>query len=409
MVGLMSDLPRKNGWTIAEHAGDATPHRMQRLLNRAVWDTDAAMAVVRRFVAEHLADQPLRVAVLDETGQPKQGQHTVGVKRQYMGCVGKVANGVNTVHCSYATPGGHALIGARIYLPAEQLDDPVRRAAMGIPDEVVFRTKPQLAIDITTDAITDAVMPPWCAADEVYGRSGELRRHLETHQVGYVLRVGAAFHLTLPTGQKTRVDAVAAKYLKSRKRWQVCTVTGSKGERAYAWAWTATRSPHHYLLVRKHLQTGELAYHYCHTPPRQPATLMTLVRVACLRWPIEEGFELGKDHFGLDHTQARTYTALQRHTVLAMAALAVCAITAAQAKTRTPAPILPTTPNEQPPANLGLIALTVAEIKRLFNLTTRRQHPETHHLHWIQWRRRHQAQARWFHHRTRLRHQPATT
>lgn len=409
MTGLLSDLPRKNAWTIAEHAGDATPDRMQRLLNRAVWDTKAAMAVVRGFVAEHLGDAPLRVAALDETGQQKQGEHTVGVKRQYMGCAGRVANGVNAVHCSYATPGGHALIGARIYIPAEQLDDQARRAALGIPAEVVFRTKPQLAIDITADAIAEAVMPEWAAGDEVYGRSGELREHLETHSVGYVLRVGAAFSLTLPTGQTVRADAVVGKYCKPKKRWQMCSVAGSKGKRAYAWAWMGTGSPNHSLLIRKHLTTGELAYHYCYVPAGRPATLMMLVRVACLRWPVEEGFEFGKDHFGLDHCQARTYTALLRHIVLATAAFAVCAVTAAQATTRTPAPILPATPDEQPPDDPGLIALTVAEIKRLFNLATRHPQPAIHHLRWIWWRRRHQARAKWFHHRTRLRRQPATT
>lgn len=408
LAGLMSDLPRKNAWTLAEYTGDENPYRMQRLLNRAVWDTGAVMAIVRGFVAEHLGDQPLRVAALDETGQEKAGDHTVGVRRQYMGCAGRVANGVNTVHCSYATTGGHALIGARIYIPAEQLDEQARRAT-GIPAEVVFRTKPQLAIDITTDAITEGVMPPWCAGDEVYGRSSELREHLETHGVGYVLRVGAAFHLTLETGHKIRADVAVATYLKAGTRWQVCSVAGSKGERAYAWGWMAARSPQHYLLIRKHLQTGELAYHYCYVPAGQPVTLMTLVRVACLRWPVEEGFEFGKDHFGLDHCQARTYTALLRHIVLAMAAFAVCAITAAHAKTQTPAPILPTTPDAQPPANPGLIALTVAEIKRLFNLATRQLHPEAHHLHWIWWRRQHQARAKWFHHRTRLRRPPATT
>lgn len=167
--------------------------------------------------------------------------------------------------------------------------------------------------------------------------------------------------------------------------------------------------PRHYLLIRKHLQTGELAYHYCHVPPDQPVTLMTLVRVACLRWPVEEGFEFGKDHFELDHSQARTYTALLRHTVLAMAALAICSVTTAHVKTRAPAPILPTTPDEQPPKDPGLITLTVAEIKRLFNLTTRKLQPEIHHLRRIWWRRRHQARAKWFHHRTRLHHQPATT
>ena len=136
ITGLMSDLPRKNCWALAEHAGDATPNRMQRLLNDAVWDTATAMSIVRRFVAEHLAPSAggLAVAALDETGPEKKGSATAGVKRQYMGCAGQVANGINTVHCSYATRGGHALIGARLYLPAEQLDNRWQHS-----DRVLFR------------------------------------------------------------------------------------------------------------------------------------------------------------------------------------------------------------------------------------------------------------------------------
>jgi hypothetical protein len=96
-------------------------------------------------------------------------------------------------------------------------------------------------------------------------------------------------------------------------------------------------------------------------------------------------------------------------SVLSAWLVGVCAVTAAHAKTQAPAPILPTTPDEQPPEDLGLIALTVAEIKCLFNLATRKLQPEIHHLRWIWWRRHHQARARGFHHRTRLRRQPATT
>lgn len=408
LTGLMSDLPRKNGWTIAEHVGDRTPDRTQRLLNQAVWDHDRAQGVVRQFVVEQLGDQPLRVGALDESGQEKQGEHTVGAKRQYMGCAGRVANGVNTVYCSYATPGGHALVGARVYVPEEQLADTERRAVLGIPAEVEFKTKSQLARDILADMIADQTVPPWIAGDEVYGRAGKLRTFIQDHGIGYVMRVGCAFTTELPTGERIRADTAVTTHLSGRKhkrRWQVCSVTGSKGERAYAWAWLATTSPRHYLLIRKHLSTGELAYHYCHIPAGRPDSLMTLVRVACLRWPVEEGFEFGKDHFGLDHSQVRLYTALLRHIVLTLAALAVCAVTAAQAKTRAPAPILPATPDEQPPEDPGLIALTVAEIKRLFNLATRQLRPETHHLHWIWWRRRHAARSRWHHHRTRLRRQ----
>ncbi|WP_146607284.1 IS701 family transposase [Spongiactinospora gelatinilytica] len=317
-----------------------------------------------------LGDQRLRVAALDESGQEKHGEATAGVKRQYMGCAGRVANGVNTVYCSYATADGHALVGARMYLPAEQLADPKRRAALGIPQNVAFQTKPHLACDILAEMIADQT-PPWAAGDEVYGRSGELRTFLEDNRTGYVMRVGRAFGVEPGTGRTMRADAVATRHLTAARRWQICSVTGSKGERAYAWAWTATISPRHFLLIRKHLQTGELAYHYCHVPSGQPVTLMALVRVACLRWPVEEDFEFGKDHFGLDYSQARLHTALLRHIVLAMAALAVCAVTAAQATTRAPAPILPTTADQQPPEDTGLIAFTVAEIKRLFTLITR--------------------------------------
>jgi hypothetical protein len=126
-----------------------------------------------------------------------------------------------------------------------------------------------------------------------------------------------------------------------------------------------------------------------------------------MRWPVEEDFQTGKDHFGLDHSQVRLYTALLRHLVLAMAALAICAVTAAMQRQATctlpPAPTIPTQP---PPADPGLIPLTVAEVKRLYNLLTRTVRNLAHHLRWAWWRRRHQARARWYHHRARLQRQP---
>jgi hypothetical protein len=100
--------------------------------------------------------------------------------------------------------------------------------------------------------------------NEVYGRAGKLRTFIADNGIGYVMRVGCAFTTELPTGERIRADTAVTTHLsgrKNRKRWQVCSVTGSKGERAYAWAWIATTSPHHYLLIRKHLSTGELAYH----------------------------------------------------------------------------------------------------------------------------------------------------
>lgn len=402
MSALLSDVPRKNGWQIAEYVGDATPDRTQRLLNHAVWDHDAAQAVVRRFVVEQLGDQRLRVAALDESGQEKSGHATAGTQRQYMGCAGRIANGVNTVYCTYATPGGHALVGARIYVPEDQLDDDERRGAMGITDEVEFKTKPQLAVEICRGIAADGTMPPWAAGDEVYGRCGDLRAFLEDHHVGYVLRVGKAFHTQLAPSVKLRADQAVTHHLAEPALWQVIGVPGSKGQRLYAWAWLATTSARHYLLIRKHLATGELAYHYCYVPPGRPVILATLIQVACLRWPVEEDFGFGKDCFGLDHSQVRLYTALARHIVLTMATLAVCAVTAAQARPTAQPPVLPTTADDTPPEDTGLIAFTVTEVKRLFLLLNRKIHHIAHHLRWSEWRRRHQARARWFHHRARL-------
>jgi hypothetical protein len=130
--------------------------------------------------------------------------------------------------------------------------------------------------------------------------------------------------------------------------------------------------------------------------------LGVLVAVTGQRWTIEEDHEFGKDQFGFDQSQARLYTPIMRHIVLVITALAVCAVAAAEVRTRAEPPHIPTNPTEPPPADLGLIPLTVVEIKKLFNLATRIWRPISHHLHWSWWRRRHQARARWYHHRTRL-------
>src|ERR1035437_5862816 len=158
---VMSGLPKRNGWSIAQHAGDRTPDRTQRLLNRAAWDTFAAMSEVRRFAVAGMDEAARRsgrrrglvIGALDETGQAKQGTATAGVKRQYMGCAGRVANGISTVHLSYVRENtGHALAGARQQIPAEHIADPVKSLVMGLPLDLVFRTKGQLAIDICADA-----------------------------------------------------------------------------------------------------------------------------------------------------------------------------------------------------------------------------------------------------------------
>jgi SRSO17 transposase len=309
------------------------------------------------------------------------------------------------VHLSYVREKtGHALAGARQWIPAEDITDPVKSLVTGLPPDLRFRTKGQLAIDILTDAYADGLTFDFVCGDEVYGSCTQLREFLEDHRQAYVLRVASSFTLTLAAGiTMTCADAVK-KLLKNKKAWEVGSAgTRSKGERWYAWAWLAVASPPHSVLVRRHLKTGDLAFHYCFVPEGQAAPKARLIRAAGLRWPVEESLELGKGCFGLDQCQARLYNTIRRHTVLVMAALAICAVTAALLSDRTDSQAPPPSgPDDQPPADPGLIPLTVSEVRHLLAAALSRPKPAGHLARWLQWRRRHQARSRWFHKRARL-------
>jgi SRSO17 transposase len=174
MSALVSELPSRNGWSVAEHAGDRSPDKAQRLLSRASWDERAAMSQVRKYAAAGLDDAARRsrrrlmtVGAIDETGQEKHGSSTAGVKRQYMGCAGRVANGINTVHLSYVREKtGRALAGARQWIPAEDIADPVKSLLTALPLDLRFRTKGQLAAGILGDAYADGLTFDFVCGDE---------------------------------------------------------------------------------------------------------------------------------------------------------------------------------------------------------------------------------------------------
>ena len=182
-----------------------------------------------------------------------------------------------------------------------------------------------------------------------------LREFFEGRDQGYVLRVPSNFHLTLARGAAVTCAEAVRSLLASAPLGVRSAGKGSKGERWYGWAWLATASARHHLLVRRHLKTGELAFHYCYVPEGQVLTLTRLIRAAGLRWPVEEDFEFGKDCFGLDQSQVRLYTAIARHTVLVMVALAICAVTAAPCEPTapTPRPCHPGRPGQLPPPDPG--------------------------------------------------------
>jgi len=173
VLGLLADLPRKNCWTIAEHAGQAGPDGLQHLLAGAVWDHDAVRDDIRDYLVEHLG-YPGAVLVVDETGDLKKGSHTVGVQRQYTGTASKVDNAQVAVYLAYATAAGHGMIDRQLYLPQGWIEDPARCQAAGVLDQRTFQTRPELARVMLQRALEAGVPAGWMTADEVYGGSPAL-------------------------------------------------------------------------------------------------------------------------------------------------------------------------------------------------------------------------------------------
>ena len=334
VLGLLAELPRKNCWTIAEHVGDASPDGMQYLLERARWDADAVRDDVRGYVVDRLGD-PDAVLVVDETGDVKKGVATAGVQRQYTGTAGRVENSQVAVYLSYAGRGGHALIDRELYLPQSWVRDKGRCAAAGIPEGTVFATKPALARRMITRALDAGVPAAWVTGDEVYGADPGLRASLERRGMSYVLAV-AKDHRAVTGAGALRADGLA-KRLPPRAWQRLSAGPGAKGHRWYDWAWTAVEpgSPRcHWLLIRRHCRTRELAYYRCYSPCHVP--LAALVKVAGIRWTTEENFQASKGLAGLDEHQVRTWTAWCRWVTLAMLALAFLTVAAVTERAQRP-------------------------------------------------------------------------
>ena len=183
--GLLVPLGRKNGWQLAEAAGDRTPDGMQDFLSRMRWDADAVRDDLRAYVVEHLGD-PDAVLVLDETGFVKKGEKSAGVQRQDSGTAGRVENCQIGVFLGYAGRHGRALIDRALYLPEGWAGDADRRAGAGVPGGVTFTTKPKLGAAMLERALDAGVPCAWVAGDSVYGADRALRRRTEARRRGYV-------------------------------------------------------------------------------------------------------------------------------------------------------------------------------------------------------------------------------
>ena len=368
---------------------------MQHLLSRARWDAGGVRDDVRSYVVEQLGD-PGAVLVVDETGDVKKGTATPGVQRPYTGTAGRIENAQVAVYLGCAAPRGHALIDRALSLPKSWTGDPARCEAAGIPGHAAFATKPQLASLMIERAVSARVPFAWVAADEAYGDNGPLRTWLEQQHIAHVLAVARDHRVPAGAGRTVRADELAARL--PRRAWQQLSAgDGAKGHRWYDWAWVTISNPgpgHRCLLIRRNRSTGELAFYHCYSP--QPVTLAALVKVAGLRWTIEENFQAGKGLTGLDEHQVRRWTSWYRWVTLAMLAAAVLTIAAAIEHARGP-------------AAAGQIPLTRNEIAHLLaTVTAPPGRHAGHRLRWSHWRRRHQHRARTCHYQRQITQDHAT-
>jgi SRSO17 transposase len=330
--GLLSRAERKNGWQLAEALGEAAPDGVQRLLNAAKWDADAVRDDVRAYVVEHLGD-PDGVLIVDETGFVKKGDRSAGVAKQYSGTAGRIENCQIGVFLAYASPRGRAFLDRALYLPKEWAGDAARRAAAGIPAEVAFATKTELARTMLERAFAAEVPAAWVTGDSIYGNDSKLRFWLHEQRRPYVLAV-ARSHMVVRDWQQVRVEDLLPEVPEAA--WaRLAVAAGSKGPRVFDWA--LARLPFdteagygQWLLVRRSVsEPAEVAFYRVFGPAG--TTLATVARVAGTRWAIEEGFERAKGEVGLDQYEVRRWDAWHRHVTLCLLAHAYLEVTRAEA------------------------------------------------------------------------------
>jgi SRSO17 transposase len=330
--GLLASVERRNGWQLAEELGDANAHGVQRLLAEADWDEEAVRDDLQAYVIEHLGEGG-GVLVVDETGFLKKGKKSAGVARQYSGTAGRRENSQIGVFLLYASSKGYAFIDRALYLPEEWTADRVRCREAGIPDEVGFATKGELAQQMLMRAFAAGVPADWVVADTIYGYD-ELRLFLEEQQKNYVLAVPET-HMVWVQGRQQPVGLLAA--LLPSEAWVVLSAgEGSKGPRLYEWAWLqlseeteGTNEHARWVLMRRSLSDpSQRAYYRVYGPAH--ITLAEVVRVTGSRWRIEEGYEQAKGEVGLDQYEVRTWRAWYRYVTLVLLAYAALVVTQGQ-------------------------------------------------------------------------------
>jgi len=334
--GLVGITERKNGWQLAELAGEATPDGMQRLLNTAKWDADQVRDDLQEYILTYLAD-PEAVLVVDETGFVKKGTKSVGVAAQYTGTAGKIANSQIGVFLANANRSRAVLLDQELYLHADWEKDPNRCQEAEVPEERRKTIpKPTLARQMLERAFAHGIKAAWVTGDTVYGGDYKLRSWLEERLQPYVLAVPKNQRI----GLTHRADEVVASW--PAEWWQRLSAgEGSQGPRLYDWAWQSLdfrwTEPgwKQWLLARRSLSDPtKLAYYLVFAP--ESVKLEQVVRAAGSRWQVEEAFELAKGQVGLDEYEVRHWQGWYRHITLAMFALAFLTVVKVAGQKRGP-------------------------------------------------------------------------
>jgi len=345
--GLLLGGDRRSAENIAEAIEGGVVRTLQKFLGQGRWSAEAALEELQRHAVEVFGD-PEATLNVDETGFPKKGTQSVGVKRQYAGCLGRTDNCQIGVFVNYCGSTGHTLIDRRLFLPEEWAADQVRRKKAGVPDNVVFRTKPELALEMLVQAQERGVPFRWVTGDSVYGDSPTFVQGVRAMGKWYVVDVAATACVwvaepeVIPAGSKgargratthphvttkpERVDEVVARL--PTTAWRRITVAeGSQGPRVYEyavlWVWFSEEglpSGRERLLVRRSLgQQAEVKYHRSNAPVT--IALEKLAQVRGQHWCVEQSFEAGKGECGLDEYETRGWVGWHHHTALAMLAL----------------------------------------------------------------------------------------
>jgi SRSO17 transposase len=332
--GLLSDLPRKSVEPIALAAGTAA-RTLQEFLTTATWDHLGLRDALQQHLAARLPALPDdglgTVGILDETSARKQGDKTPGVRRQHLGCVGKLDNGIVTVHLAVARGRFKALLDADLFLPEGWAADRERCRRAAIPDALGYQPKWQIALGQLARAEANGLHFDWLTFDEGYGQVPALLVLLDLAGQKYVAEVPVSFSCRRGQSPRAhRADALMASRAARRQPWQRFRLRTQTGPDQ---VWEAKALPirlsrkspaAHRLVVARNVGTGEVKYFVTNAPRR--ARLRQLLRVAFARWNVEHCFRVSKGAIGLTHFEGRSYVGLLRHLVLCLTALAFVAL-----------------------------------------------------------------------------------